>query len=61
MKRREFAVSTAAVAASLATPLSALAQGKKDSIVMAMALEPPVLTGDGLLCHVVPGLGAWLR
>lgn len=23
--------------------------------------QPPVLTGDGLLCHVVPGLGAWLR
>jgi sulfite exporter TauE/SafE len=23
--------------------------------------QPPVPGGDGLLCHVVPGLGAWLR
>jgi peptide/nickel transport system substrate-binding protein len=36
-------LSVVAVIAAVAAPLPGLAQGKKDSVVMAMALEPPVL------------------
>ena len=43
MKRRTVLTHTATVAALATVPLGALAQGRKDAIVLAMALEPPGL------------------
>ena len=44
MKRREFSLSAAALATTaLTAPLVALAQRKKDSVVLGMTLEPPGL------------------
>jgi peptide/nickel transport system substrate-binding protein len=43
IQRRSVLTRTASLAAIAALPASALAQGRKDSIVMAMALEPPGL------------------
>ena len=43
LNRRCLLVSTAIAGLPLATPLSALAQGKKDSVTLAMTLEPPGL------------------
>ncbi|MDB5875225.1 MAG: transporter substrate-binding protein [Ramlibacter sp.] len=43
LKRRTVLTHSATVAALAALPLGALAQGKKDSIVLGMALEPPGL------------------
>ena len=43
LKRRTVLATAALAAAPFALPQAALAQGKKDSIVLAMALEPPGL------------------
>ena len=43
MKRRALLACSALAAAPLAWPLNALAKGKKDSVVLALALEPPGL------------------
>jgi peptide/nickel transport system substrate-binding protein len=43
IKRRSLLTQSASLAALAALPSAALAQGRKDSIVMAMALEPPGL------------------
>ena len=43
MKRRALLACSALAAAPLAWPLNALAKGKKDSVVLARALEPPGL------------------
>jgi peptide/nickel transport system substrate-binding protein len=43
MKRRSVLTHSASLAALATLPAAALAQGRKDSIVMAMALEPPGL------------------
>jgi peptide/nickel transport system substrate-binding protein len=43
IKRRSVLTQSASLAAIAALPAGALAQGRKDSVVMAMALEPPGL------------------
>jgi peptide/nickel transport system substrate-binding protein len=43
MKRRDFAFLAATTGALQTMPLAALSQSKKDSVILAMTLEPPGL------------------
>ena len=43
MKRREFAINSVAAASLASLPFAALAQKRKDAVVMGMTLEPPGL------------------
>jgi len=43
MKRRHLLTNAASLAALANLPATALAQGKKDNMTLAMALEPPGL------------------
>jgi peptide/nickel transport system substrate-binding protein len=43
MKRRDFAFTSMAAASLTTLPLGAIAQGRKNSVVLAMSLEPPGL------------------
>ena len=43
MKRREFALTSLAAASLASLPMAALAQRRKDAVVLGMTLEPPGL------------------